>query len=69
MYISQNSFLEKFVPFLIAGVGLVLFVGMLILLSYILVLGLAIGVILWAVFTIKDKYFARQKYLGHSDHP
>jgi hypothetical protein len=48
---------ENIVPFLIAGVAIALFLGLLFMFSYILIWGLMIGGILWLVMTIKQYLF------------
>lgn len=48
---------ENLVPFLIAGVAIALFFGLLFMFSYVLVWGLIIGGILWLVTAIKQFLF------------
>ncbi|MCE0722421.1 MULTISPECIES: hypothetical protein [Legionella] len=48
---------ENLVPFLVAGVAIALFFGLLFMFSYVLVWGLLIGGILWLVATIKQYLF------------
>ncbi|KTD71328.1 hypothetical protein [Legionella tucsonensis] len=48
---------ENLVPFLVAGVAIALFFGLLFMFSYVLVWGLLIGGILWLIATIKQYLF------------
>ncbi|HHT0592490.1 TPA: hypothetical protein ACTXXA_000351 [Legionella anisa] len=48
---------ENLVPFLVAGVAIALFFGLLFMFSYVLVWGLLIGGILWLGATIKQYLF------------
>lgn len=48
---------ENLVPFLIAGVAIALFFGLLFMFSYVLVWGLIIGGILWVITAIKQYLF------------
>ncbi|AWN72547.1 hypothetical protein LEAN103870_16335 [Legionella anisa] len=52
-----GKILENLVPFLVAGVAIALFFGLLFMFSYVLVWGLLIGGILWLVATIKQYLF------------
>jgi hypothetical protein len=48
---------ENLVPFIIAGVAIALFLGLLVMFSYVIVWGLIIGGILWIVATVKEYLF------------
>ncbi len=54
---SPGKIFENLVPFLIAGVAIALFFGLLFMFSYVLVWGLLIGGILWLITTIKQYLF------------
>ncbi|MBI2786593.1 MAG: hypothetical protein HYX60_09990 [Legionella longbeachae] len=48
---------ENLVPFIVAGIAIALFLGLLFMFSYVLIWGLIIGGILWLVSTIKEYLF------------
>lgn len=52
-----KQLIQTLVPFLVLGVIAALFVGLLIMFSSILVWGIFIGAILWAVTMIKNFFF------------
>jgi hypothetical protein len=54
---SFGKIFENLVPFLIAGVAIALFFGLLFMFSYVLIWGIMIGGILWIVMTIKQFLF------------
>ncbi|WP_454785627.1 hypothetical protein [Legionella sp. WA2024007413] len=54
---SLGKIFENIVPFLIAGVAIALFFGLLFMFSYVLIWGLLIGGILWIIATIKQYLF------------
>ncbi|PWY57551.1 hypothetical protein DGG96_00165 [Legionella qingyii] len=54
---SLGKIFENLVPFLIAGVAIALFFGLLFMFSYVLIWGLIIGGILWIITTIKQYLF------------
>ena len=56
----MRAFVNKVLPFIIAGVLLALFIALAVLLSYVILWGIAIGIIFWIVAAIKQKFF------GHS---
>ena len=49
--------LENIVPFLLFGIAIALAIGLLILLSRVVIWGVLIGGLLWAIWTIK-KFFS-----------
>ena len=53
--------LEHVMPFLIIGVAVALFIGLFIMLSYVVVWGLFIGAILWLIFWLKDFFTVKSK--------
>jgi len=54
---SIQQIFENLVPFIIAGIAISLFLGLLFMFSYVIVWGLIIGGILWLVSTIKEYLF------------
>ncbi|HHF7372834.1 hypothetical protein [Legionella bozemanae] len=48
---------ENLVPFLVAGVAIALFFGLLFMFSYVLIWGLLIGGVLWLITAIKQYLF------------
>lgn len=49
--------IESIVPFIIAGIAIALFIGLLFMFSYVVIWGLMIGGILWLVAVIKQFLF------------
>lgn len=60
-----HHIITQIVPFLTIGVSIALIIGIFIFLSYVLVWGIALGLILWLIVTIKNYFFpgASQKPL------
>lgn len=54
---KKNTLLESLIPFLILGISVVVFIAVMVLLSYVLIWGLVIGAVLWSIFFIKEKLF------------
>ncbi len=52
-----EKFVETVVPYLIFGIAVVLFFALLVVFFYLIVWGIAIGLILWAIMAIKEKFF------------
>lgn len=52
------NFIAKLIPFILLGVALVAFAFGLLLLTYLLFFGALIGLVLFAVSWIKQKFFA-----------
>ena len=52
-----QQFFATMVPFIIAGIAIALFIGLLFMFSYVLIWGLIIGGILWLVTTAKNYLF------------
>lgn len=50
--------LENIVPFLMLGIAIALIIGLFIMFSYVLIWGLLIGGILWAVSFVKSYFFS-----------
>lgn len=50
---------ETLVPFIIAGVAIALFIGILFMFSYVLIWGLLIGGVLWLIAMVKEYLFPR----------
>jgi hypothetical protein len=48
---------ETLVPFIIAGIAIALFVGLLFMFSYVVIWGLIIGGTLWLISVIKELVF------------
>jgi predicted lipid-binding transport protein (Tim44 family) len=57
----MQNFLKKLIPFLFLGFMIVVLVGGLILLSYLLMFGLILGVILFCVSWLKTRLFASKE--------
>jgi Na+-transporting methylmalonyl-CoA/oxaloacetate decarboxylase gamma subunit len=58
---SSANLLETLIPFMVMGIAIALFIGLFILMSYVLVWGIVIGGILWLVAFIKNKFFPSPK--------
>lgn len=54
---TLQKLLETLVPFILIGIAIALFVGLLIMFSYVLVWGLLIGGILWLIALAKQFLF------------
>lgn len=52
-----QQFFENIIPFFMLGISIALVVGLFILFSYVLVWGLLIGAVLWAISAIKSYFF------------
>ncbi len=53
----MQSFLEKLLPFLIIGVMIVIFVVGIVFLSYVLIFGALVGLVLFAIAWIRQTFF------------
>lgn len=62
MRIKLTQILEKIMPFLVVGIVLVLFIVALVLLSYLLFWGALIGLVLFGISYIKNKFFPKKKW-------
>lgn len=52
-----SKIVETLVPFIIAGIAISLFIGLLFMFSYVVIWGLIIGGILWAISVVKEFFF------------
>lgn len=52
---------ENVVPFIIAGIAIALFIGLLFMFSYVVIWGLIIGGLLWVFSIIKELIFPSAK--------
>lgn len=52
---------EALVPFVIAGMAIALFLGLLFMFSYVLIWGIIIGGTLWVIATIRQILFSNTK--------
>jgi len=52
-----QQFLESLIPFFMVGIAIALLIGLFIMFSYVLIWGLFIGSILWAITSIKTYLF------------
>lgn len=57
----MNSIISRIVPFIFLGVMIVLFVAGLVLLSYLLIFGAIVGLILFTIAWLKDKLSNNKK--------
>lgn len=48
---------ETLIPFIIAGIAIALFIGVLFMFSYVVIWGLLIGGVLWLISVIKELLF------------
>ena len=53
MKINIQKTLDEILPWLIIGLGVSLFIGLLMVLSYVFIWGLVIGALLWVGFRVK----------------
>ncbi|EKD54195.1 MAG: hypothetical protein ACD_60C00117G0001 [uncultured bacterium] len=59
----MNTFLQRLIPFIFLGILLVLFVVGVILFSYLLIVGAIVGLILFLIAWVKEKFFPGHKAL------
>ncbi|MFJ1269396.1 hypothetical protein ACD661_12585 [Legionella lytica] len=52
---------ETLIPFIIAGIAIALFVGLLFMFSYVVIWGLIIGGTLWLISVVKELLFPSSK--------
>ena len=52
---------ETLIPFIIAGIAIALFVGLLFMFSYVVIWGLIIGGTLWLISVVKELLFPNTK--------
>ena len=52
---------ETLIPFIIAGIAIALFVGLLFMFSYVVIWGLIIGGTLWLISVVKELLFTNTK--------
>lgn len=68
---QPNSFFAKIMPFFGVGIFIVLFIAALVFLSYILLIGAVIGIVLFVISYIRNKFFGGktiQKTPPHIQH-
>ena len=68
MQINIQRNLEEIIPWLIIGVGIALFIGLIVLLSYVFIWGLVIGLLLWLGFRIKLAWNKHNKQSSIIEH-
>ncbi|KTD28028.1 MULTISPECIES: hypothetical protein [Legionella] len=51
---------ENLVPFLLLGIAVALVIGLFIMFSYVLMWGFLIGLVMWAIYSVKNLLFPRQ---------
>ncbi len=56
---KMQQFLETLIPYLIFGVMIAIFLGLLYIFSYLLVWGIIIGAIVWGVATAKNYFYPK----------
>lgn len=59
--LSKNYVAAKIIPYLILGISLTIAVAFLILIFYLLVWGIVVGLILWCVMMLKEKFFPSRR--------
>ena len=59
--IQLPKIFENLVPFIIAGIAIALFIGLLFMFSYVVVWGLIIGGVLWLLSLVKELIFPSSK--------
>ncbi len=60
----MQSFLSRIVPFFFLGIMIVLLVAGMIVLSYLLIFGALVGLVLFAFAWIKDRFFNKKSGLS-----
>lgn len=59
MSVKLKHLFENFIPFLILGIVIALAIGFLIMFSYVLLWGLAIGLVFWAISFVKNLFHSK----------
>jgi len=62
---AMKRFIHKIAPFFIFGIMIFIFVAGLIILSYILIFGALIGLILFAIQKLREKFFSQHSNPSH----
>lgn len=57
----MRQFLQRLIPFVIAGMIIVAFIFGLMLLAYLILFGIIVGCILFVIRAIRDRFFPRTK--------
>lgn len=65
----MRSIYNKIVPFIILGIAIVALVAGLILFSYLLILGAVVGVILFALTWLREKFFPSKRMTTYQKPP
>lgn len=65
----MNRLLLQLIPFILLGVLLVIFVAGIILFSYLLILGAAVGLVLFVIQWIRMKFSPKSKHLSQYQDP
>ncbi|MBN9231654.1 MAG: hypothetical protein J0I93_12505 [Legionella sp.] len=60
-----SKIFETLIPFIIAGIAIALFVGLLFMFSYVVIWGLIIGGVMWLISVIKDLLIPSSKNTGN----
>lgn len=71
MQINIQRTLEEILPWLLIGVGIALFIGLMMVLSYVFLWGLIIGALLWLGVKIKTSWGKNKSHgsvIEHSSH-
>ncbi len=62
---KENKFdkksLPSILPFLLLGIGIAILVSLIVMFFYLFMWGVIIGFILWAIMTLKEKFFPTAK--------
>lgn len=59
----MQSFLSRIIPFIFLGVMIVLLVAGMIILSYLLIVGALVGLILFIIAWVRDRFFNKKTNL------
>ncbi|MGC1182937.1 hypothetical protein [Legionella sp.] len=59
--LQPSKIFETLVPFIIAGIAIALFIGLLFMFSYVVIWGLMIGGVLWLLSLVKGLLFPNSK--------
>lgn len=61
----MNKFFEKLVPFLLLGMAIVAFVFGLLLLTYLFLFGAAVGLVLFLITWIRQRFFGKKEVISY----
>ena len=62
-----QEIVDKFIPYLMLGIGIAMLIGLLILLAHMVIAGLIIGTLLFIIQAIRERFFSGRRSKVHLD--